>query len=299
MGRSHYTTQTPGRYAARSSAARSSRGVLASARSSARLRGGRQPELVRGQPAHPAEGADMTLNRRQVLGGGLGLGAAAGLSSCAGLTGRSSSDTPTATGSGGALEAELTFVNWSGDAEKKAFDARHPGLPDGEPGHHRQDRDGPLRQHPDQPGLPVPGGQPAGPVPGLLHRHRPVHEPGRPARRLRRPSTRPRSTPSCRACGRASSTTASRTGSPTRSTPPRSSTASTRSRPPASPTSRPGWTTPGPGRSSPRPAASSRPPSRASRAPSSTTGRAPAPTAGSPGCSRRVATPWLKTSAPP
>jgi multiple sugar transport system substrate-binding protein len=67
----------------------------------------------------------MTLNRRQILMGGLGLGAAAGLSSCAGLTGRSSSDTPSTSGSGSgeALQAELTFVNWSGDAEKKAFDA--------------------------------------------------------------------------------------------------------------------------------------------------------------------------------
>ena len=64
----------------------------------------------------------MTVNRRQVLLGGLGLGAAAGLSSCAGLTGKSSSDAPSSTGSGGALQAELSFVNWSGDAEKKAFD---------------------------------------------------------------------------------------------------------------------------------------------------------------------------------
>jgi multiple sugar transport system substrate-binding protein len=64
----------------------------------------------------------MTVNRRQVLLGGLGLGAAAGLSSCAGLTGKSSSDTPSSAGSGSALQAELTFVNWSGDTEKKAFD---------------------------------------------------------------------------------------------------------------------------------------------------------------------------------
>ena len=63
----------------------------------------------------------MALDRRQVLLGGLGLGAAAGLSSCAGLTGRSSSDTPSSAGS--ALQAELSFVNWSGDAEKEAFDA--------------------------------------------------------------------------------------------------------------------------------------------------------------------------------
>jgi len=65
----------------------------------------------------------MALNRRQVLMSGLGLGAAAGLGSCAGLTGKSSSDTPSSSGSGSALQAELTFVNWSGDTEKKAFDA--------------------------------------------------------------------------------------------------------------------------------------------------------------------------------
>lgn len=64
----------------------------------------------------------MALNRRQVLQGGFGLGAAAGLSACAGLTGKSSSDTPSGTGSSGALQAQLTFVNWSGDTEKKAFD---------------------------------------------------------------------------------------------------------------------------------------------------------------------------------
>ncbi|GAA1850738.1 ABC transporter substrate-binding protein [Microlunatus capsulatus] len=67
----------------------------------------------------------MALNRRQILTSGLGLGAAAGLSSCAGLTGKSSSDAPStsSSGSGGDLQAELTFVNWSGDTEKKAFDA--------------------------------------------------------------------------------------------------------------------------------------------------------------------------------
>jgi multiple sugar transport system substrate-binding protein len=65
----------------------------------------------------------MTLNRRQVLLGGLGLGAATGLGSCAGLTGKSSSNAPSAAGSGSALQGELSFVNWSGDAEKKAFDA--------------------------------------------------------------------------------------------------------------------------------------------------------------------------------
>jgi multiple sugar transport system substrate-binding protein len=67
----------------------------------------------------------MAFNRRQILMGGLGLGAAAGLSACAGLTGKSSSDTPSAAGSGSgeALSGQLTFVNWSGDTEKKAFDA--------------------------------------------------------------------------------------------------------------------------------------------------------------------------------
>jgi multiple sugar transport system substrate-binding protein len=66
----------------------------------------------------------MAFNRRQALLGGLGIGAAAGLSSCAGLTGKSASDTPSSSssGSGADLQAELTFVNWSGDAEKKAFD---------------------------------------------------------------------------------------------------------------------------------------------------------------------------------
>ena len=64
----------------------------------------------------------MAFNRRQALLGGLGLGAAAGLSACAGLTGQSSSDTPSSSGSGSDLQAQLTFVNWSGDVEKKAFD---------------------------------------------------------------------------------------------------------------------------------------------------------------------------------
>ena len=65
----------------------------------------------------------MAFNRRQALLGGLGLGAAAGLSGCAGLTGKAGSDAPSSSGSGSALQAELTFVNWSGDQEKKAFDA--------------------------------------------------------------------------------------------------------------------------------------------------------------------------------
>jgi len=63
----------------------------------------------------------MALNRRQVLQGAMGLGAAAGLSACAGLTGKKAAEAPP---SGAAGEnVTLTFVNWSGDAEKKAFDA--------------------------------------------------------------------------------------------------------------------------------------------------------------------------------
>ncbi len=64
----------------------------------------------------------MSLNRRQVLAGGLGLGAAVGLSSCAGLTSKSGGSAPTSSGSASG-PVELTFVNWSGDVEKKAFDA--------------------------------------------------------------------------------------------------------------------------------------------------------------------------------
>ncbi len=63
----------------------------------------------------------MTLNRRQLLGAGVGAGALAGLSACAGLTGKSGSTDPSASSGGGS--AQLTFVNWSGDTEKKAFDA--------------------------------------------------------------------------------------------------------------------------------------------------------------------------------
>ncbi len=62
----------------------------------------------------------MTLNRRQVLLGGLGLGAAAGLGGCAGLTSKKGGTDPTPAAGG---PANLTFVNWSGDTEKKAFDA--------------------------------------------------------------------------------------------------------------------------------------------------------------------------------
>ena len=66
----------------------------------------------------------MSLNRRQVLAGGLGLSAAVGLSSCAGLTSKAGDTAPSTAASGGsAAPVELTFVNWSGDAEKKAFDA--------------------------------------------------------------------------------------------------------------------------------------------------------------------------------
>src|SRR4051812_30459135 len=63
----------------------------------------------------------MSLNRRQVLAGGLGLGAAVGLSSCAGLTKKAGSTAPSGSAAAGG-KAELTFVNWSGDAEKTAFD---------------------------------------------------------------------------------------------------------------------------------------------------------------------------------
>ncbi|HEY0239762.1 MAG TPA: sugar ABC transporter substrate-binding protein [Friedmanniella sp.] len=65
----------------------------------------------------------MSLNRRQVLAGGLGLGAAVGLSSCAGLTKKAGSTAPSGSTSAGGGKAELTFVNWSGDEEKAAFDA--------------------------------------------------------------------------------------------------------------------------------------------------------------------------------
>ena len=63
----------------------------------------------------------MTLNRRQMLQAGLGAAAAGALSSCAGLTGRSSGgEAPS--GSSGGEKVTLTFINWSGDTEKKAFD---------------------------------------------------------------------------------------------------------------------------------------------------------------------------------
>ena len=64
----------------------------------------------------------MTLDRRQLLAGGLGLGAAAGLSACSGLTSKAGGSAPSGGASSGG-KVELTFVNWSGDAEKAAFDA--------------------------------------------------------------------------------------------------------------------------------------------------------------------------------
>jgi multiple sugar transport system substrate-binding protein len=62
----------------------------------------------------------MTLSRRQLITTGLGVAATAGLTGCAGLTGRKTEESGTGGASG---PATLTFVNWSGDTEKKAFDA--------------------------------------------------------------------------------------------------------------------------------------------------------------------------------
>ena len=63
----------------------------------------------------------MTLSRRQLITTGLGAAATAGLAGCAGLTSRS---TDQGTSGGDASgPATLTFVNWSGDTEKTAFDA--------------------------------------------------------------------------------------------------------------------------------------------------------------------------------
>ncbi len=159
----------------------------------------------------------MTLNRRQMLQAGLGLAAAGALSSCAGLTGRNGGETR-AVRLGPDAESHPDVRQLGRRHREEGLRRSHRRLHQRQPQHHDQDRDGPLRQHPDQHRLPLPGRQPAGPVPGVLHRHRPVHQPGRAARRLAARSTRPRSTPSCRVCGRASSTTASRTGSRTRST---------------------------------------------------------------------------------
>ena len=60
----------------------------------------------------------MALSRRQVLTSGLGVGAAVGLAGCSGLTSKQGAEAPASPGG----KATLTFVNWSGDEEKKAFD---------------------------------------------------------------------------------------------------------------------------------------------------------------------------------
>ena len=65
----------------------------------------------------------MGLTRRELLLGGASLGAAASLSGCAGLTRPTGEQTAGGTGSGSSGPATLTFVNWSGEAEKAAFDA--------------------------------------------------------------------------------------------------------------------------------------------------------------------------------
>ena len=62
----------------------------------------------------------MGLTRRELLVGGASLGAAATLSGCAGLT-RPAGEQSTPSAGGGPVT--LTFVNWSGEAEKDAFDA--------------------------------------------------------------------------------------------------------------------------------------------------------------------------------
>jgi len=62
----------------------------------------------------------MALSRRSLLGAGLGAAAAAGLAGCAGLTGKK---TDSGSGAASGEPVTLTFVNWSGDTEKKAFDA--------------------------------------------------------------------------------------------------------------------------------------------------------------------------------
>ena len=65
----------------------------------------------------------MGLTRRELLLGGASLGAAASLSGCAGLTRPTGEQTAGGTGSGSSGPATLTFVNWSGETEKAAFDA--------------------------------------------------------------------------------------------------------------------------------------------------------------------------------
>jgi multiple sugar transport system substrate-binding protein len=64
----------------------------------------------------------MGLTRRELLLGGASLGVAATLSGCAGLT-RPAGEQSTSGSGGGGGPATLTFVNWSGDTEKAAFDA--------------------------------------------------------------------------------------------------------------------------------------------------------------------------------
>ena len=65
----------------------------------------------------------MTLSRRQLITTGLGVAATAGLAGCAGLTSKKT-DEGSGTGSGESSgPVTLTSVNWSGDTEKKAFDA--------------------------------------------------------------------------------------------------------------------------------------------------------------------------------
>jgi multiple sugar transport system substrate-binding protein len=76
----------------------------------------------------------MPLNRRQVLAGGLGLGAAYGLGGCAGLTSKQGSDAPSASAGSGGATGTLTFVNWSGDEEKAAFDALIKRFQEANPG---------------------------------------------------------------------------------------------------------------------------------------------------------------------
>ena len=63
----------------------------------------------------------MGLSRRELLLGGASLGAAASLSGCAGLTRSGGEQSTGGAASGG--PATLTFVNWSGETEKAAFDA--------------------------------------------------------------------------------------------------------------------------------------------------------------------------------
>lgn len=66
----------------------------------------------------------MSLTRRQVIHGGLGLGAAAGLAACTALKGKKGSDLPVggADSRAGDQKVALTFLNGSRDVEKKAFD---------------------------------------------------------------------------------------------------------------------------------------------------------------------------------